>query len=106
MSLQIRRGTDADRQNIVFNVAEIIYTTDTKLVYVGDSVTLGGNLVGSLGGSGNTIYTTDIEPISANDGDGWYAPTTQFFKIYESGAFKEIKVNIADIALNINDGYF
>jgi len=106
MSLQIRRGTDADRQNIVFQIAEIVYTIDTKLVYVGDGATLGGNLVGSLGGSGNTIFTTETEPVSANEGDGWWNPTDELFKIYHNGSFNSIKVNIADVALTINDGYF
>jgi hypothetical protein len=53
MSLQIRRGTDAERLTITPLTAELIYTTDTQLVYVGDGVTVGGILVGSGGGNGN-----------------------------------------------------
>jgi len=105
MSLRIRRGTDADRLSIVFEVAEILYTTDTKLVYVGDGVTSGGNLVGSIG-SGNTIYTTEVEPITPNEGDGWFKPSTGNFKIYENGNFQNISVDIAQIAITINDGFF
>ena len=42
MSLQIRRGTDAERQGIVFDDGEIVYATDTGTVWVGDGVTAGG----------------------------------------------------------------
>lgn len=45
MALRIRRGTDAERQTITPAVGELIYTTDTKLVYVGDGLTVGGTLV-------------------------------------------------------------
>lgn len=43
MALRIRRGTDAERQLILPEPGELIYTTDTKLVYVGDGNTQGGN---------------------------------------------------------------
>jgi hypothetical protein len=53
MSLQIRRGTEAERLTITPLTAELIYTTDTQLVYIGDGTTVGGILVGSGGGNGN-----------------------------------------------------
>ena len=42
MPLRIRRGTDAERLTITPLEGELIYTTDTKLVYVGDGTTVGG----------------------------------------------------------------
>jgi len=45
MALQIRRGTDAERLAITPLVGELIYTTDTKKLYVGDGATAGGNQV-------------------------------------------------------------
>jgi len=42
MALQIRRGTNADRLTITPAEGELIYTTDTKLLYVGDGSTVGG----------------------------------------------------------------
>lgn len=42
MALQIRRGTDAERLTITPAEGELIYTTDTKLLYVGDGTTVGG----------------------------------------------------------------
>lgn len=49
MALQIRRGTYAELQTITPLEGELIYTTDTEEVYIGDGVTQGGILVtGSL----------------------------------------------------------
>jgi hypothetical protein len=46
MSLRLRRGTDADRQSgIIFDPGELVYTTDTKKLYIGDGVANGGNHV-------------------------------------------------------------
>ena len=45
MAIKIRRGLDADRLSVVFDQGEIVYTTDTKLVFIGDGVTPGGNPV-------------------------------------------------------------
>ena len=64
IQVQIRRGTNTQRQTMdggVGNPAkpvagELIYTTDTKDLYVGDGTTTGGNLVG--GGAGSTNLTT------------------------------------------------
>lgn len=58
IKVQVRRGTEAERQTMdggVGNpdqpdVGELIYTTDDKLLYIGDGSTTGGNLVGGSGG--------------------------------------------------------
>ena len=42
MALQIRRGTDAQRQGITPLAGELISTTDTKKLFVGDGSTVGG----------------------------------------------------------------
>ena len=46
MALQIRRGTEAERQTITPAAGEPIFTTDTKKIYVGDGSTEGGIEVG------------------------------------------------------------
>lgn len=46
MSLQIRRGLEADRLSITPDVGEPIFTIDTRRIFVGDGVTAGGILVG------------------------------------------------------------
>lgn len=58
MALQIRRGTDAERKLATFSPGEIIYTTDTKKVFVGDGSTLGGKFVGGLAEAGLRAVTT------------------------------------------------
>jgi len=56
MSLQIRRGTAAQLAVITPVIGELIYTTDTQQVYVGDGTTTGGIPV-AVGGSGNVTGT-------------------------------------------------
>ena len=46
MPLRIRRGTDAERLSIVPLEGELIYTIDTKKVFVGDGTTSGGVNIG------------------------------------------------------------
>jgi len=48
VKLLVRRGTDADRQNVVLTSGEIGYTIDTKRIFIGDGITPGGNLVGNI----------------------------------------------------------
>ena len=48
MALQIRRGTESLRTTINPAQGEIIYTTDTKKMYIGDGITAGGTPVTSL----------------------------------------------------------
>jgi len=54
MPLQIRRGTTAERITIRPVVGELIYDTDIKSVYVGDSTD--GGITGTLGGVGITVF--------------------------------------------------
>ena len=42
MALRLRRGTNAERQLITPAAGELIYTTDTKALYIGDGTTTGG----------------------------------------------------------------
>lgn len=58
MSLKIRRGLEADRASFTPDEGELIYVTDTQLVYIGDGSTAGGILVtGSGSGSSFPIAT-------------------------------------------------
>jgi hypothetical protein len=57
MALRLRRGTNAERLTVVFAEGELIYTTDTKQLYIGDGSTQGGILVSS----------TDITPFRVED---------------------------------------
>ena len=54
MAFKIRRGTDAERLTITPAQGELIYTTDTKKLYIGDGNTVGGIAV--IQGLASTSY--------------------------------------------------
>lgn len=65
MPLRLRRGTDAERQAFTPAEAELVYTTDSKEIWVGDGSTLGGTRVtasntGSFEGSFTGNVTGDL----------------------------------------------
>ena len=73
MSIRIRRGTDADRLTVILENGELGYTTDTKKVYVGDGVTLGGTQVSGGAGTVTSVAAltlgttgTDLSSTVAN----------------------------------------
>lgn len=49
MSLRIRRGTDAQRATTPLDLGELVFTTDTKQLYVGNGIDAGGNPIIRLG---------------------------------------------------------
>jgi len=63
MALQIRRGVDGSgaggRLTITPGTGELIYTTDTKRLYIGDGTTVGGNIIS---GSGLSNIVEDTSP--------------------------------------------
>ena len=48
IKLKIRRGTDAQRANVVLEQGELGYTTDTRRVFVGDGISMGGIPVSNI----------------------------------------------------------
>lgn len=64
LKLLVRRGTDAERENVVISEAELGYTVDTKRLFVGDGSTYGGNPISAylFYGSGDpTQWTAAIQ---------------------------------------------
>jgi Major tropism determinant N-terminal domain len=59
MPFQLRRGTDSQRLTITPAQGELIFTTDTKEIYVGDGTTLGGNAITGTFAGGN--LTSDLQ---------------------------------------------
>jgi len=43
--VKLRRGLEADRVKFTPQVGELIYSTDSNLLYIGDGKTPGGNLI-------------------------------------------------------------
>lgn len=67
MALRLRRGTDAERQSITPKQGELLYVTDTGLLYVGDGTTQGGNRVsGSLQDESNPTLSATLD-LNGND---------------------------------------
>ena len=79
MALQIRRGTDAQRQTIAFKSGELIYTTDLKDMWVGDGVTNGGTQLSPVksvnGSTGTVVLTTDQVAQGASGTKNYYSST-------------------------------
>lgn len=67
MALRLRRGTDAQRLLIVPAEGELIYTTDTKRLYVGDGSTAGGVLVNTA----DAFSIGDLSDVDLGSGPGF-----------------------------------
>ena len=69
MALRLRRGTDAERQLITPLEGELIYTTDTKILFIGDGVTQGGlQVTGVFPESIDDLTDVDISNIAPTVG--------------------------------------
>lgn len=61
MSFRLRRGTDTERQSVVFAEGELVYTIDTKELYVGDGTTLGGIRITGAVSESPIALTQDLD---------------------------------------------
>lgn len=67
IEVQIRRGTNAENTGFIGQEGELVYTTDTKDLYVHDGTTAGGQVVGSLTAvPDDSVTFAKIEEIPAN----------------------------------------
>lgn len=70
LQVQLRRGTESQNTSFTGRAGELIYTTDTKKLFVHDGTTAGGTEIGSLGslatvatsGSYNDLTNTPTIP--------------------------------------------
>ena len=83
LKLLVRRGTNYDRQQITLETGELGYTTDTKRLYIGDGVTVGGVLVGNKW-AGSAANLTTLAPVAT--GDYGYDTDNREFKICTRGS--------------------
>jgi hypothetical protein len=68
MALRIRRGLEADRLSVTPDEGEYLYCTDTKLLYIGDGTTAGGNLISGAGAVVTASDTANIDlTVTGND---------------------------------------
>lgn len=66
LKLLVRRGLDSDRKQIVLAEGELGYTTDTKRLFIGDSTTSGGKVVGNVF-KGSATSVTSLAPAEVGD---------------------------------------
>ena len=112
MGLRLRRGTNAQRLLITPVEGELVYTTDTKRLWVGDGSTLGGIMVNS-GSAYGLDDLTDVDlSLSPNTGDVLKWDGDKFIAAAE-GAFTpggnyfiDIIDENDDVILNATAGWF
>ena len=63
-TIQLKRGLEADRSSVTPAAGELLYTTDTKQVFVGDGSTAGGNVIS---GGGAAIEATASGALANGD---------------------------------------
>ena len=69
ISVQIRRGTSSQNTSFTGAVGELVYTTDTKDLYVHDGSNAGGTIVGGGAASiaDGSITYAKIQDVAANN---------------------------------------
>lgn len=111
IQVQIRRGTNAQRQTmdgVGSNPAkplagELIYTTDTKDLYIGDGSTTGGNLVSGGSGTTNLSTTANGTSLTVNSDTGTDASIPAATTSAWGAMTDEDKAKLDGIAVNAND---
>jgi len=85
MALRLRRGTDAERLLITPAQGELIYTTDTRKLYIGDGTTVGGRIVEGSG-SPDLANLADVDVAGVLDGQLLaYNSSTQKWEAINAG---------------------
>ena len=107
MSLRIRRGTNAERSGVTFFEGELVYTTDTKKLFVGDGATVGGIAVDSTAGSINNLTDVNIAGIQTGqilqwDGSQFIAGDDKGDKESVTGADSTILVDATNSSINLD----
>jgi hypothetical protein len=95
--IKLRRGVDAQRQGIVFDDGEVVYSTDIKRIFVGDGTTIGGTIIGNK----NTIGT--FPDYTGFQNDIYYDTTTNILYMLSSDAGPDNLDNYARITPSADD---
>jgi len=107
MSLRIRRGTNAQRAGVTFFEGELVYTTDTKKLFVGDGTTVGGVAVDSTAGSINNLTDVDTTGVQIGqilqwNGTNFIPGDDQGDKESVTGADSTILVDATNSSINLD----
>lgn len=106
MALKIRRGSNASRLTITPVEAELLYTTDTKKIYVGDGSTLGGTLVSGVDGGATvgTIPFYNTENTVSSSGNLKFNDLTNNLTV-DKGSFSVVNESTARTLAAFNSHY-
>lgn len=83
LKILFRQGNNNERLNVVFNSGEPAFTTDTRRLFIGDGVTIGGVLAGNLF-KGSVTNITSVAP--AEIGDTVYNSDTKILYRLKTGS--------------------
>jgi Major tropism determinant N-terminal domain len=82
--IKVRRGTDAQRKQVIFEDGELVLCSDIERLYVGDGETYGGNLLSNRCYLISNVDVNDV-PSFIKGGDLVYDDATQSFYIARVG---------------------
>jgi hypothetical protein len=92
--IRIRRGTNSQRKEVLFEEGEFVYVNDIKRLYVGDRKTYGGVSVSN----NNHVENSAIRPINSDVGDLLYNKTDKATYIVDKdGKLKKIIYSSDDV---------
>ena len=97
MALKLRQGLSTDRLSITPSSGELIYTTDTKEIYVGDGTTAGGNSISSAIPT-NLNALSDVVITTASNGQVLKYNGTNWINAAESGGVTDLNA-LTDVVL-------
>jgi len=98
MPFLVRRGTDSQRLTITPAQGEIIYTTDTKNVFVGDGTTLGGNQITGTFAGGTLSSNLNTSTFSITNGSSLSINGA-------TGAVLTTNLSLSNNTISITDGH-
>jgi hypothetical protein len=97
--IKLRRGTEAERVNVVFEEGELVYAIDSTKLYVGDGNTLGGKLLT------NKISFENAEPSQGSVGDIYFNHTENRGYIYDGSIWNLIGGGPDDYTIEYNGSF-
>lgn len=103
IAVQIRRGTSSQNTSFTGAVGELVYTTDTKDLYVHDGSTAGGAIVGGGAGSTNLTTTANGTSLSINSDTGTNASIPAATTSAWGAMTDEDKTKLDGVAVSANN---
>jgi len=104
MSLILKKGTDVVRQTLLLEDGRPFWTTDTKRLFIGDGITLGGNptsLVSGVSGvTQETLTNLTIQPNQAIEFPHVLGVKPKQVSAYKTSALSEISLDASNMSLS------